>query len=85
MDGNWTNPFPKNWKGENGVYSVGFSRQDLLGVSADAGRVAEDIARQWRSETQHLHVSNKMKLLLLLKNKQFIYSSLCHSSTLKRV
>lgn len=48
MDGNWTNPFPKNWKGENGVCSVGFSRQGLSGVSAEAGRVAEDIARQWR-------------------------------------
>lgn len=47
--GNSENPFPKNWKGENGVYSVGFSGQGLLGVSTDAQRVAEDIAGQWRS------------------------------------
>ncbi|XP_059670840.1 probable indole-3-pyruvate monooxygenase YUCCA9 [Cornus florida] len=46
--------FPKNWKGENGVYSVGFTRKGLLGVSIDAQRVAEDIARQWYSEMKPL-------------------------------
>lgn len=46
--GSSENPFPKNWKGENGAYSVGFGGQGLLGVSIDAQRVAEDIAGQWR-------------------------------------
>ncbi|XP_047314826.1 probable indole-3-pyruvate monooxygenase YUCCA4 [Impatiens glandulifera] len=41
------NPFPINWKGSNGIYSVGFTRRGLLGVSHDALEVAEDIAKQW--------------------------------------
>ncbi|KAL1815467.1 hypothetical protein ACET3Z_018041 [Daucus carota] len=48
-DGNSENTFPKGWKGENGIYSVGFSRQGLLGISIDAQRVAEDIVGQWKS------------------------------------
>lgn len=47
-DGNSANTFPKGWKGENGIYSVGFSRQGLLGISIDARRVAEDIVGQWK-------------------------------------
>ncbi|KAA8531859.1 hypothetical protein F0562_006424 [Nyssa sinensis] len=50
--------FPNNWKGKNGGYSVASTRQGLLGASIDAKRVAEDIARQWNSETKHLNVSN---------------------------
>lgn len=48
-DGNSANTFPKGWKGDNGIYSVGFSRQGLLGTSIDARRVAEDIMGQWKS------------------------------------
>ncbi|CAK7339549.1 unnamed protein product [Dovyalis caffra] len=51
-DGYPRNPFPNNWKGENGLYSVGFTRRGLLGSSIDAHRVAEDIARQWNTETK---------------------------------
>ncbi|KAI4376162.1 hypothetical protein MLD38_013952 [Melastoma candidum] len=39
--------FPDNWKGEDGLYAVGFTRRGLLGVSSDAIKVAQDIA--------HLH------------------------------
>lgn len=46
--------YPKNWKGKNGVYSVGFARQGVLGISMDAHKVADDIASQWNSETRHL-------------------------------
>ncbi|KAJ6288475.1 hypothetical protein OIU76_024463 [Salix suchowensis] len=52
------NPFPDNWKGKNGLYSVGFARSGLLGSSIDAQRVAEDIARQWSSETKHLRIES---------------------------
>lgn len=41
--------FPEGWKGEQGLYVVGFSRRGLLGTSIEATRVAEDIAPQWNS------------------------------------
>ncbi|XP_038722704.1 probable indole-3-pyruvate monooxygenase YUCCA3 [Tripterygium wilfordii] len=55
-DGFPKKPFPNNWKGNNGIYSVGFTKRGLLGTSIDAQRVAEDISRQWNSETKHLHL-----------------------------
>ncbi|KAK1614215.1 hypothetical protein QYE76_019732 [Lolium multiflorum] len=36
--------FPEGWKGESGLYSVGFTRRGLAGVALDAVRVAGDIA-----------------------------------------
>ncbi|XP_010249920.1 PREDICTED: probable indole-3-pyruvate monooxygenase YUCCA4 [Nelumbo nucifera] len=41
-------PFPNGWKGENGLYSVGFTRRGILGTSSDAVKIAKDIAAQWR-------------------------------------
>ncbi|KAH7439254.1 hypothetical protein KP509_04G052300 [Ceratopteris richardii] len=35
---------PCNWKGRNGLYSAGFARKGLLGVSMDALNIAKDIA-----------------------------------------
>ncbi|KAL5221108.1 hypothetical protein ABZP36_025821 [Zizania latifolia] len=43
--------FPKKsngWKGQNGLYAVGFSRRGLLGVSMDATKITEDIVQRWR-------------------------------------
>ncbi|KAL0312053.1 UNVERIFIED_CONTAM: putative indole-3-pyruvate monooxygenase YUCCA4 [Sesamum radiatum] len=40
--------FPNGWKGENGLYAVGFTRRGLLGTSSDARNIARDIADQWR-------------------------------------
>ncbi|KAK1378148.1 hypothetical protein POM88_024892 [Heracleum sosnowskyi] len=48
-DGNSGNTFSKGWKGENGIYSVGFSQQGLLGISIGARRVVEDLMGQWKS------------------------------------
>ncbi|KAK9165574.1 hypothetical protein Scep_000765 [Stephania cephalantha] len=48
------NPFPNSWKGKKGLYSVGFTGRGLSAESMDAKKVAEDIARQWHSETKHL-------------------------------
>ncbi|KAF6149750.1 hypothetical protein GIB67_017483 [Kingdonia uniflora] len=38
-----------SWKRNNRLYTVGFTKKGLLGVSMDARKVAEDIARQWNS------------------------------------
>ncbi|GAB4854149.1 Probable indole-3-pyruvate monooxygenase YUCCA4 [Ancistrocladus abbreviatus] len=42
-------PFPNGWKGERGLYAVGFTRRGLLGASSDAFKIARDIADQWRT------------------------------------
>uniref|UniRef100_A0A0A9AK12 Uncharacterized protein n=1 Tax=Arundo donax TaxID=35708 RepID=A0A0A9AK12_ARUDO len=44
--------FPDGWKGASGLYSVGFTRRGLSGVSLDAVRVAQDIAASWNSLPQ---------------------------------
>ncbi|MBA0693786.1 hypothetical protein Goari_004135 [Gossypium aridum] len=41
--------FPNGWKGECGLYAVGFTKRGLLGSSLDAKRIAEDIALQWKA------------------------------------
>ncbi|RCV10515.1 hypothetical protein SEVIR_2G124000v4 [Setaria viridis] len=47
-------PFPDGWKGESGLYSVGFTRRGLSGVSSDAVKVAQDIAMEWDQQTSTL-------------------------------
>lgn len=34
---------PHHWKGENGIYCAGFSRQGLAGIARDAMAIANDI------------------------------------------
>ncbi|MED6224109.1 Indole-3-pyruvate monooxygenase YUCCA2 [Stylosanthes scabra] len=48
--------FPNGWKGENGLYAVGFTKRGLLGASIDAKRIAEDIEHSWKAieATHHL-------------------------------
>lgn len=41
-------PFPNGWKGEKGLYTVGFTRRGLLGTASDAVKIARDISDQWR-------------------------------------
>ncbi|GFS40315.1 flavin-binding monooxygenase family protein [Actinidia rufa] len=53
-DGLPRRPFPNGWKGESGLYAVGFTKRGLLGASMDAKRIAEDIERCWRDEGKHL-------------------------------
>ncbi|KAL2525498.1 putative indole-3-pyruvate monooxygenase YUCCA4 [Abeliophyllum distichum] len=48
QDGMPKTPFPNGWKGENGLYTVGFTRRGLLGTSSDAINIAGDIVEQWR-------------------------------------
>ncbi|KAG8055538.1 hypothetical protein GUJ93_ZPchr0001g32819 [Zizania palustris] len=45
--------FPNGWKGENGLYSVGFTRRGLMGTSVDARRIAHDIEQQWKATGKH--------------------------------
>ncbi|KAL3498322.1 hypothetical protein ACH5RR_041054 [Cinchona calisaya] len=47
-DGMPKTAFPNGWKGDNGLYSVGFTRRGLLGTASDAVEIARDIADQWR-------------------------------------
>ncbi|KAK6912666.1 Flavin monooxygenase-like [Dillenia turbinata] len=42
-------PFPNGWKGEKGLYTVGFTRRGLLGTGCDAIKIAKDISDQWRA------------------------------------
>ncbi|XP_072968409.1 indole-3-pyruvate monooxygenase YUCCA1 [Typha angustifolia] len=45
--------FPHGWRGEKGLYSVGFTQRGLLGTSSDALNIAKDIHLQWKkSSTQ---------------------------------
>ncbi|KAI3986342.1 hypothetical protein MKX01_002187 [Papaver californicum] len=49
-DGMPRTPFPNGWKlGDNGLYTVGFTRRGLLGTASDAVKIASDIAEQWRT------------------------------------
>lgn len=49
QDGMPKTPFPNGWKGERGLYTVGFTRRGLLGTASDAMKIANDIAEQWRT------------------------------------
>ncbi|CAL9780769.1 unnamed protein product [Musa acuminata subsp. burmannicoides] len=42
--------FPNGWKGQSGLYAVGFTRRGLSGASSDAVRTAKDIGRMWKEE-----------------------------------
>ncbi|KAG9455799.1 hypothetical protein H6P81_000307 [Aristolochia fimbriata] len=46
--------FPNGWKGESGLYAVGFTKRGLLGTSIDAVRIAQDIERSWWAEMKRL-------------------------------
>ncbi|XVE54277.1 hypothetical protein DITRI_Ditri03aG0067900 [Diplodiscus trichospermus] len=49
-DGLPRKPFPNGWKGECGLYAIGFTKRGLLGASFDAKRIAEDIEHQWKAD-----------------------------------
>ncbi|XP_010688195.2 indole-3-pyruvate monooxygenase YUCCA2 [Beta vulgaris subsp. vulgaris] len=52
-DGFPVKTFPGGWKGENGLYAVGFTKQGLLGASHDAIKIAEDIDRDWKTKANN--------------------------------
>ncbi|KAL6533914.1 Indole-3-pyruvate monooxygenase YUCCA6 [Orobanche hederae] len=51
-DGLPKRPFPNGWKGECGLYAVGFTKRGLLGASVDAKNIAADIESCWRAEAR---------------------------------
>ncbi|KAK4277031.1 hypothetical protein QN277_015097 [Acacia crassicarpa] len=51
-DGFPRRPFPNSWKGENGLYAVGFTKRGILGASMDAKRIAQDIEQCRKSEAK---------------------------------
>lgn len=53
-DGLPRRPFPNGWKGETGLYAVGFTKRGLLGASMDAKKIAADIGQYWNSESRHV-------------------------------
>ncbi|KAK3161856.1 hypothetical protein QOZ80_1BG0082330 [Eleusine coracana subsp. coracana] len=53
QDGLPRKAFPNGWKGEKGLYSVGFTRRGLMGTSVDARRIAHDIEQQLKSQGLH--------------------------------
>ncbi|KAK6164323.1 hypothetical protein DH2020_001187 [Rehmannia glutinosa] len=42
--------FPNGWKGNGGLYAVGFTRRGLSGASADAMKISQDIAKVWKDD-----------------------------------
>lgn len=44
-DGLPRRPFPNGWKGDSGLYAVGFTRRGIIGASMDAKKIAEDVER----------------------------------------
>ncbi|XP_047338742.1 indole-3-pyruvate monooxygenase YUCCA2-like [Impatiens glandulifera] len=48
-DGFPQKPFPCSWKGENGLYAIGFTKRGILGASMEARWIADDIKKQWNS------------------------------------
>ncbi|XP_004493850.1 probable indole-3-pyruvate monooxygenase YUCCA8 [Cicer arietinum] len=45
-------PFPHGWKGNSGIYAVGFTKRGLSGASSDAIQIAKDIGKVWKKETK---------------------------------
>ncbi|XP_062090770.1 indole-3-pyruvate monooxygenase YUCCA2-like isoform X2 [Humulus lupulus] len=51
---------PNGWKGECGLYAVGFTQRGLLGASADATRIAQDIYDQSCKADDHSATHNSV-------------------------
>ncbi|KAJ3695148.1 hypothetical protein LUZ60_000525 [Juncus effusus] len=54
-DGLPKTPFPNGWKGERGLYAVGFTKRGLMGASSDATRIAQDVERCWNNSEGYRH------------------------------
>jgi len=64
-DGFPKRPFPNGWRGECGLYAVGFTKRGILGASMDAKRIAEDIERYCRNEEAAPYDHHHRSVLLL--------------------
>lgn len=50
--------YPNGWKGNKGIYAVGFTNKGLAGASYEATRVSQDIAKLWEEETKKMKHSS---------------------------
>ena len=49
--------FPEGWRGESGLYAVGFTKRGIFGASMDAKKIAQDIFECSRKSYQaHRHI-----------------------------
>ncbi|XP_051136852.1 indole-3-pyruvate monooxygenase YUCCA6-like [Andrographis paniculata] len=69
-DGLPRRPFPNTWKGECGLYAVGFTKRGLLGASMDAKNIADDIKKCWRDQAE-MHLSWPQSYSLQKPNHTF--------------
>ncbi|XP_062023226.1 probable indole-3-pyruvate monooxygenase YUCCA4 [Rosa rugosa] len=46
-------PCPSCWKGNDGLYTVGFGRKGLSGTAYDAVKIAKDIADHWKTSKDY--------------------------------
>ncbi|KAF3788146.1 putative indole-3-pyruvate monooxygenase [Nymphaea thermarum] len=51
-DGLPRRPFLESWKGENGLYAVGFTKRGILGAFMEARRIAQYIDYSWKAESK---------------------------------
>ncbi|CDY19798.1 BnaA09g04510D [Brassica napus] len=55
--------FPEGWRGESGLYAVGFTKRGIFGASMDANKIAQDIFEWSRKSYQaHRHIQLQCKL-----------------------
>ncbi|GKV03386.1 hypothetical protein SLEP1_g15694 [Rubroshorea leprosula] len=73
-DGFPRRPFPNGWKGECGLYAVGFTKRGLLGTSIDAKRIAEDIEGCWNERQNINDLLVEVERIWFLLNKVSILS-----------
>lgn len=91
-DGLPKRPFPNGWKGECGLYAVGFTKRGLLGASIDAKKIAEHIHQyfQWKNifdltKSPHTHTKEKKKIKSVgIKKKSFIFFDPTNEETKKK-
>lgn len=69
-DGMPKTPFPNGWKGERGLYTVGFTRRGLLGTASDAMKIANDIAEQWRTAAGNKDAKKSSSYVIFLKESK---------------
>ncbi|KAF9662174.1 hypothetical protein SADUNF_Sadunf18G0025900 [Salix dunnii] len=70
QDGMPRTPFPKGWKGENGLYTVGFTRRGLLGTASDAVKIAHDIADEWKAAKEKIIRSCNSHVIIYLDHDE---------------
>ncbi|CAK8571700.1 unnamed protein product [Lathyrus sativus] len=64
-------PFPNGWKGNVGLYAVGFTKRGLSGLSYDAMKIAQDIGQVWKQETKQKKQRNMLVIGVAFHNSNY--------------